>query len=914
MKQLMILFIACFVITTSCLANHDPVLNTDPPGIQLVTEGNNLSFTVQKSDIDGDSISLSHHPGSGYFPPGATFDNETGAFSWTPTFNDAGNYQFLVTATDGKGGKGYLYVDIKVQNVHVGDNEMPMLSPVGNRTIDEGTSLTIHIKATDSNQDLLIFSVNNSPTGSTFLSDKYGGHFRWHSDFSSSGEYNVDFGVSDGDLAITETIHITVNEINNNPSISFVPDSPPYILNEGETLQFTVQTTDPEGHEVTLKAFPNPPYGIPEGAVFNASTGEFTWTPSHNQAGSYRFYIIAEDGHNGWVREKIEITVNDFVNAPHVNPPPTLTNNPNLNLSGTKDSGTGIWVNGVERLAPTPSEEWTCIVPLVEGENPLSVTAKNSEGTESDPTIVTTMLDSIPPQITNQSPATHATISKPTISAEYNDGTGSGIKQESVKILFDNIDKTSEADFFTTGIAWIPTSDLDEGEHFVQVDVADVAGNNISEKWAFGIEFGDPLTSTGGTFCSADGRFCVEVPDGAMPLSENQAIAQEEEKIYVIPLDTDIFVPELSLPQDTDLQSAVMILPDDYAFLKPVTLTVTLDDYHVPGTLLTCMMLDENNQFTIDEGKKFVVNMDGKTATVIIEHFCVYGALKGLISTGAPLGGGVEIPLPDLFTGAFSHSLGIEVPPGRKNLQPSLQLLYRSNNRNSHTGFGWEMNPGFIERSTKKGVPKYIDPPTEDADSFVFSSTGSRMELVNLQENLYQSSIESGFVKFFKESDGSWRAVQKDGMQLFFGRTDASRIINSSGTFRWCLDRIEDPNGNYLEITYTNFGEGDIYLNTITYTGNVNTGFTPKHEIQFAWEDRNDDYYSYMSGYKISAIKRLQKIQTKVDGTNEWYYDFSYEYSAKTKRSLLKTVTRRARDGIPYPVQTFIYQEGGDLQ
>lgn len=254
--------------------------------------------------------------------------------------------------------------------------------------------------------------------------------------------------------------------------------------------------------------------------------------------------------------------------------------------------------------------------------------------------------------------------------------------------------------------------------------------------------------------------------------------------------------------------------------------------------------LDENPsemKFTIDEGKFFTVNKDGKTATIEVEHFSVYGALKSLISTGAPLGGGVEIPLPDLFTGSFGHGVSIEVPPGRKNLQPNLQILYRSNNRNSPVGFGWELNPGYTERSTKHGVPSYVDPPTTGSDSFVFSSTGSRMGLVNLIDNVYQAKIESGFVKFSKECDGPWRAVQKDGMQLFFGRTVNARLTNTSGTFRWCLDRIEDPNSNYIELSYTT-DSLPLCLDTISYTGNTKTGASPEHLAQFRWEVRNDAY------------------------------------------------------------------------
>jgi len=61
----------------------------------------------------------------------------------------------------------------------------------------------------------------------------------------------------------------------------------------------------------------------------------------------------------------------------------------------------------------------------------------------------------------------------------------------------------------------------------------------------------------------------------------------------------------------------------------------------------------------------------------------------------------------DKFSGAFSYSIPIKVPPGRGGFEPDLMLLYRSTNSHSWLGQGWDLNPGRIERSTKDGPPKY---------------------------------------------------------------------------------------------------------------------------------------------------------------------------------------------------------------
>src|SRR5690606_20095960 len=79
--------------------NDAPVF-TGPPGllagqIAVLTE-TTLTFTVAVSDVDGPELSLS----AAGLPPGATFDAETAAFSWSPSFEDAGQYSGTFTVDD----------------------------------------------------------------------------------------------------------------------------------------------------------------------------------------------------------------------------------------------------------------------------------------------------------------------------------------------------------------------------------------------------------------------------------------------------------------------------------------------------------------------------------------------------------------------------------------------------------------------------------------------------------------------------------------------------------------------------------------------------------------------------------------------------------------------------------------------
>jgi len=87
---------------------------------------------------------------------------------------------------------------------------------------------------------------------------------------------------------------------------SFLVPVGPKSIDEGQNLAFTVQTLgNPES--LTLSAFP-----LPDGASFNTSTGQFSWTPTSYQAGVYRVNFLVTDGEQTDF-EEVTITVRDTI-------------------------------------------------------------------------------------------------------------------------------------------------------------------------------------------------------------------------------------------------------------------------------------------------------------------------------------------------------------------------------------------------------------------------------------------------------------------------------------------------------------------------------------------------------------------------------------------------------------------------
>jgi hypothetical protein len=79
-----------------------------------------------------------------------------------------------------------------------------------------------------------------------------------------------------------------------------------------------------------------------------------------------------------------------------------------------------------------------------------------------------------------------------------------------------------------------------------------------------------------------------------------------------------------------------------------------------------------------------------------------------------------------LFTGAFTYSYPVAVPPGRRGIQPNLSLLYNSQAQNGWVGMGWNLSLGSIQRSTKNGIPTYND----SQDTFILQFQGETDQLV----------------------------------------------------------------------------------------------------------------------------------------------------------------------------------------
>jgi hypothetical protein len=277
---------------------------------KVVSENKESSFKVEINDPDMEDagkLTLSVEN----LPEGASFDPETGLFSWVPNYDQSGNYQNVTfSVSDPSGLTERKEISIQVNHV----NRTPQISQVPDKNIQEDNELQIQLSAADPDQEdqgKLSFSSKNLPEGARL--DPELGLFRWKPTYEQSGSYSSVFLVSDGQYVDSVSLQIKVEHVNRSPELMAVEEQS---ADENHLISFTLNANDPDVEDegkLSLSA-----QNIPVGATFDPSNQSFSWTPTYEQSGKYSVAFNVIDP-NGLSSEKtVDIVVN------HVNRPPLL--------------------------------------------------------------------------------------------------------------------------------------------------------------------------------------------------------------------------------------------------------------------------------------------------------------------------------------------------------------------------------------------------------------------------------------------------------------------------------------------------------------------------------------------------------------------------------------------------------------
>ena len=178
----------------------------------------------------------------------------------------------------------------------VSANSVPVLNPIGTKTVVELQTLNFTVSATDADGTTPILSTSTPlPGTATFVDNGDGtGVFNWTTDANDAGAYSVTFFATDanypGDMDL-EDVLIVVGEAGNQRPV-FAPVNDTLIL-EGSTLVMNVSATDPDGGAPSLSV--NTSLENYTFADHGDGTGTLTYSPDYTDAGIDTVRFFATD-------------------------------------------------------------------------------------------------------------------------------------------------------------------------------------------------------------------------------------------------------------------------------------------------------------------------------------------------------------------------------------------------------------------------------------------------------------------------------------------------------------------------------------------------------------------------------------------------------------------------------------------
>jgi hypothetical protein len=305
------------------------------PTVQLplpLTRPEMAPITVQPTIVDADILN-GQTPNTNHFtfamqnaPDGATIDPQTGAFAWTPTeAQGPATYQINIIATDDGvpplSGNATLTINVTEAN------RAPSITAPPSQSIPELNQFTAAFTATDPDipTNTLSFFLVQAPAGVKL--DAATGVLTWTpTEAQGPGNYSIKVAVSDNGapaLFATNTLNLTVTEVNTKPLLSSIPD---FVLPINVPLQFTATATDSDIPAQTLTFALDAP---PQGATVDPVTGVFKWTPTTAQ-GNQQYTLTMRVTESGaaalFDTRSFKISVAGTPNtAPTIQSPPNQT-------------------------------------------------------------------------------------------------------------------------------------------------------------------------------------------------------------------------------------------------------------------------------------------------------------------------------------------------------------------------------------------------------------------------------------------------------------------------------------------------------------------------------------------------------------------------------------------------------------
>ena len=284
--------------------NWDPKLDYIPS--QLLMQAIPFTLHLTTRDADNDPLVWSLDTQLFHF---SKSDNKGADISFVPSNDDVGLHRVNFTVTDPHNCSASRLVNFTVSN----SNDNPVLDPISDMTIVEGSTLRFKANASDPDQkwgDTLTFSDDTT----MFEIDRIGGNFTFVPSNEQVGKYAVEITVSDNQSAsATRRFSLTVLNFNDPPSIDPIA---PQKAQQDKLWQVMVTAKDPDLGNIAgdkLKFQDDSPL-----FDINPTSGLISFKPANKDVGVRSCNITVTDLAGATGTAELQLTVMN------VNDPPAL--------------------------------------------------------------------------------------------------------------------------------------------------------------------------------------------------------------------------------------------------------------------------------------------------------------------------------------------------------------------------------------------------------------------------------------------------------------------------------------------------------------------------------------------------------------------------------------------------------------
>ncbi|WP_407427401.1 toxin TcdB middle/N-terminal domain-containing protein [Treponema sp.] len=246
-------------------------------------------------------------------------------------------------------------------------------------------------------------------------------------------------------------------------------------------------------------------------------------------------------------------------------------------------------------------------------------------------------------------------------------------------------------------------------------------------------------------------------------------------------------------------------------------------------------------------------------------------------------------PKADSF-GDASFSFDLEIPHGRRGLQPGISVSYSSGGGNGIMGIGFDVRYGSaITTDTRFGLPDYDTENRYMLDGVLLEKTGSEGN-----DAFYKPRKETSFSRIIRKNartdNDYWEVTSKDGTVRRYGMyvlteesvksAGDSCVGEGSQIFTWNITETTDIYGNSIVYEYTKDSEngGYVYPADIYYTGHGKTKGKYRIHFEYEKENRPDVRVEARSGKVIACERLLSGIVTSYWENNFKIRAYKFEY------------------------------------